>query len=541
MNYDCTVVTAFYSIPSKFNVAKYLEWSQYFLQINAPILLFTEEALAPMFEALRPADKPMHIITQPFDSLDTWKLYRDQWITMHAIDHEKAIHSPQLYAIWAQKAWWVEKAITLNPFRTDYFFWCDIGAFRGTLPHPSFPQVRHFHSDKILLSSVAPLTLEERKKGYEADFTRENRIVGGLWGGGKQGCLKWKAAFQTMLETYFNSGRFAGKDQSVMLSAYLVEPTLAIVVKPTHQGSDPWFFLEYLLSNQAPFVEDESYLIKDEKKMKVSVSIKGGLGNQMFQIATAYAFAKRVGAELILPKEKIHPDSRPQKYWDTALSGWSSHLVDTLTLLLPSMKRIEEQGPTKFTQLPDSIQENTYLEGYWQSSKYFRGAESEIRQRMLVTPTLAKTIQEKWGWILKNKERVVVVHARRTDYLAAAAFHGPLTAEYYKEAIEKMLEVVKDPLFLLVSDDQAFWSEIRPQIPALQTCDSILLQSATDVETLGLLQQFEYFIMANSTFSWWFTWLANAKCAIAPAKWFGPTGPKPHEYEDIYEPNWIRI
>jgi hypothetical protein len=206
------------------------------------------------------------------------------------------------------------------------------------------------------------------------------------------------------------------------------------------------------------------------------------------------------------------------------------------------MKRIEERVATQFMQLPDSIQENTYLEGYWQSAKYFRNVESEIKERMSLTSELQQKVQEKWGWILAAKERIVVVHARRTDYLAAAPFHGPLTAEYYRKAIQTMLEVVKDPIFLLVSDDQSYWSEIRPQIPELQTYDSILIQSATDVETLGLLQQFQYYIMANSTFSWWFTWLAkNPKRVIVPEKWFGPAGLKPHEYADIYEPSWIKI
>ena len=52
-----------------------------------------------------------------------------------------------------------------------------------------------------------------------------------------------------MLEKYFQAGRFAGKDQMVMLSTYLNDSSLAYVVQPTLDGIDKWFFFEYLLSS----------------------------------------------------------------------------------------------------------------------------------------------------------------------------------------------------------------------------------------------------------------------------------------------------
>jgi glycosyltransferase involved in cell wall biosynthesis len=62
-----------------------------------------------------------------------------------------------------------------------------------------------------------------------------------------------------MLIRYFHAGRFAGKDQSVMLSAYLENPSLGVIVKPSLHDID-WFFLEYLLSEmQVPYILDDSY------------------------------------------------------------------------------------------------------------------------------------------------------------------------------------------------------------------------------------------------------------------------------------------
>ena len=61
----------------------------------------------------------------------------------------------------------------------------------------------------------------------------------------------------------------------------------------------------------------------------------------------------------------------------------------------------------------------------------------------------------------------------------------------------------------------------------------------TDINTFIILQQFNNFIMSNSTFIWWVVWLADAKNVIVPSKWFGPDGPS--KYNDIYEDNWTKI
>ena len=249
---SCTVVTAYYEIKSKFNKSKYLEWGKTFMKIQSPIVLFTEEYLIPVLELLR-EDRQIKFIPIPFNELDTWKLYKDKWIENHAIDPENAYHTPELYAIWAQKVFFVEKAIKSNHFNTNYFFWCDFGAFRNpnidNIVLNTFPQTKYFDDDKILMQSVCDLTESEKILKEEEKYSwTDNRLVGGLWGGSIVACLKWKREYQIMLEKYLLKGRFAGKDQTVMLSTYLQTPSLANIVRCTLDDIDIWFFLEYLLS-----------------------------------------------------------------------------------------------------------------------------------------------------------------------------------------------------------------------------------------------------------------------------------------------------
>jgi hypothetical protein len=181
-----------------------------------------------------------------------------------------------------------------------------------------------------------------------------------------------------------------------------------------------------------------------------------------------------------------------------------------------------------------------YLNGYLQTSKYFYDdrIKEEIKE-LFTHESILEESKSRYAYLLENKERVVVMHARRTDYLKAAGVHGPLTGAYYREAVQRIMGRVKTPIFLLCSDDQAFWNEIREDITPVFEQEHIVLEEDSDIRTFALLQQFHHFIMANSTFIWWCVWLSDAKNVMVPSKWFGPEGPTP--YDDIFEENWERI
>jgi hypothetical protein len=102
--------------------------------------------------------------------------------------------------------------------------------------------------------------------------------------------------------------------------------------------------------------------------------------------------------------------------------------------------------------------------------------------------------------------------------------------------MQRMIEKVKNPYFLLVAEEQLWFLEVMKDLPALQTYPFQILMEQDEVVTMGLLQQFQHFVIANSSFSWWFAWLAVNANVIAPRQWFGPAGPK--KWEDVYETGW---
>ncbi len=530
-----TVVSAFYPIRSKFPTDQYIEWSKEFLRLEAPIVLWTEPHLASLFRSMRTNGRPLQIVETPFASLPAWVLYSDQWKKQHALDHER-YHSPELYAIWAQKAWCVEEVVRQNPFGTSHFFWCDIGAFREPMTEamrlhfPRFPQT----TQGILMCSVAPLHPNDwkRKNGILGDFLYMNRIVGGLWGGSAAACLRWRSAYEAQLAQYFAANQFAGKDQSVMLSAYLEDPTLACIIKPTTTEGDHWFFLEYALSDGRPLETDASYIppLNPPAPPILSVLLQGGLGNQLFQIAGAWAHARRTGARLRLQTEKAVPDGRPM-YWDSVLHRFQ-HLLGPV----PVMPHWWEPAATVYGQPPIPPAVGLQLRGYLQSPRYFVEYAEEIRTLFRPSVAALRDIETRHVDLIRQKDRVVVVHARRGDYCLAADHHGPLTVAYYSEAMKRF---PPDSIFLLVSDEPMWWIEAIAEISELQQSTFHILMETDEVATFTLLQQFRQFIIANSSFSWWAAWMASAFRVVAPAQWFGPAGPR--QWEDLYVPEWERV
>jgi hypothetical protein len=268
----------------------------------------------------------------------------------------------------------------------------------------------------------------------------------------------------------------------------------------------------------------------------VSVNIMGGLGNQLFQIAAAYAYAKQTNGRLQIIR-KMDNGNRPV-YWDSVLYRIQPYLVSHLP---PYLEQWHEPQPTQYRDIGALPSNGIYLNGYLQSSKYYgrEDIKDEIKAIFRPHPRLKADLSATYSNLISRADRVVVVHARRTDYITHREVHGPLEGSYYKEAVRRILQRVENPIFLLCGDDVSFWNEIKNDIPDVFEHEHHIIKNESDIRTFALLQQFQNFIMSNSTFIWWCVWLSSAKHVIVPSKWFGPAGPS--NYEDIYEESWERI
>jgi GR25 family glycosyltransferase involved in LPS biosynthesis len=266
----------------------------------------------------------------------------------------------------------------------------------------------------------------------------------------------------------------------------------------------------------------------------VSPYLMGGLGNQMFMIANAYAYSLRTKSNFLL-EDKIHCGNRAS-YFNNLLINLNKYMGN-----MPNSLRVSEQS-FHYNVIPEEFsKQHMYFYGYFQSEKYFRDFVSEIKNLFKLPETLEFYTENKLKSMNLNKENVTVaLHIRRSDYLNLQNFHPVQTLEYYesgKKIIEDKLGF--KPTYLYFSDDK-FWVKENFLFGSEGSGDQII-ECENDYEEFALLQKCDHYIIANSSFSWWGSWLSSKnsnKIIVAPEKWFGPDGPQ--DYYDIYTEHMIK-
>ena len=265
------------------------------------------------------------------------------------------------------------------------------------------------------------------------------------------------------------------------------------------------------------------------------VQMMGGLGNQMFEIATGFAHARRSGKTLQL--SALTRCKRPT-YWASFLYRCAPFAV-AATQTGPYVWR---EPHFHYHPIPVAA---TGLYGYFQSSRYFTDCSGEIRAMFDPHPDIKAAVVERYAALLteKGREGGCIVHVRRTDYLVGtnAAFHVVCDKAWYARALSEMdrQRAGRPTRYLVFSDDLA-WCQASEQADLWAGRDVVFVDESDDCRALHLMSQFRAFVISNSSFSWWAAWLLPTdKTVIAPNRWFGPAGPQ--DWEDIYEPGWIRL
>ncbi len=292
----------------------------------------------------------------------------------------------------------------------------------------------------------------------------------------------------------------------------------------------------------------------------IIVKLKGGLGNQMFQ----YAFGRNLS---ILKNVKLKIDieeynrHRLREYsldcfniFADIASAQDLKKVDVdYSIINKIYKKIIKRKSNKhlieniemegifYSEIFD-IEDDIYLDGYWQNEGYFKNIEPIIKKDFsFKTPPsgLNKDYLER----IKNSNSVSV-HIRRGDYVnnhQTLKVHGLLDLSYYNKTISIIRNKIKNPVFFAFSDD-IDWAKKNLDIDG-----SIIFVNHNNeqnaFEDLRLMINCKHNIIANSSFSWWGAWLNDNqnKVIIAPRQWFSKEEMKKRKSFNIVPLNWIKI
>lgn len=291
----------------------------------------------------------------------------------------------------------------------------------------------------------------------------------------------------------------------------------------------------------------------------VVCNLTGGIGNQLFQYAMAKSVALRGKTELFFDIRSFQWDelrtfkldqlgldykivsNEMVEYLKSNPLSYYQRLKKQLGVIEPYYKHsyIKELSFQFDDNFKKFRSKNVYLEGYWQSQKYFESIRLHILTEIQFG--LSANISGKYlTKILKERESVSI-HVRRGDYAhnpETASYHGLMNFDYYKKAIDLIKTKLNHPYFFVFSDDKAYVKELFGDFNNLV----IIEECERDIDDLCLMSNCKHQIIANSSFSWWGAWLNQNqnKIVIAPNQWFNDVSMQ-LQTKDLIPSRWIKI
>ena len=296
----------------------------------------------------------------------------------------------------------------------------------------------------------------------------------------------------------------------------------------------------------------------------IIVNLKGGLGNQMFQYAIGYCLSKKKNTNLyfdtrLMEEHKINPPPRnvPRDYdldvfdiekklvknndlFKVLLFSNNYRIRKFITIILDkfSLFAFYEKNRLYDQRILISKYKNLYLDGLWQSEKYFKDNRDEIIK--IYNFDKIKNNKKNIDFLNKiNFNKSICLNVRRTDFINNPE-HNLVNMEYYKKAVQKIQSIIGNDIELYIFSDDLDWCKNNFSFIDKKYFIEHSLAGYKFYNYLYLMSNFKNFIIPNSSFAWWAAWLSkkNDKVVIVPEKWSGLVNQK---FIDIIPQNWIKI
>jgi len=274
----------------------------------------------------------------------------------------------------------------------------------------------------------------------------------------------------------------------------------------------------------------------------IYLCVKGGLGNQLFQIFTAIAYALRENDNFkFFYYKRI---GNRETYWDSFLCELKKYTDPMMNSVF--VKTIAEKD-FSYDELPKPFFDKIFLNGYFQSYKYFE----EYKKEILEIINFQNIINRKkiiFNALINNNNPTISIHFRIGDYINLPKHYHILKYEYYFKALTHLIFQLNNiPLNVLYFCEEADVEKANIIINQLKkTLSNIQFILCPfyfkDWEQLLFMSCCNHNIIANSTFSWWGAYLNENKDKIIcyPSLWFEEKN-KHLNTKDLFPDDWIII
>lgn len=295
----------------------------------------------------------------------------------------------------------------------------------------------------------------------------------------------------------------------------------------------------------------------------------GRLGNQMFQYAALRGIAANREFDWCIPDKDtpsitdycIQLPFKMPHLKESNIGTLNKNIGDqqrySFGSLAPSNPQTKNRIEKSFEfdqDLFNNVEDNTNIDGFFQSEKYFKNIENEIREDFEFIDEILEPCKE----FVSEFSEVIFLHIRRGDaYGFEHLCKNKTFEEYYAPALEnfndntavivcsdeidwcKEQEFFKDERFYLSENNEKFktkswlWLDGNPEFR----------NSTIPYTDLCLMSLCNGGITATSSLSWWGAWLQKNRNnpIIVPDPWFGPELMKSNNTKDLIPNDWIQF
>ena len=283
---------------------------------------------------------------------------------------------------------------------------------------------------------------------------------------------------------------------------------------------------------RAKSIEGEGGGVMSGQEIVKHLASAGRLGNQLFEHAATLAIAKTTGKQACVIGKNAGLIDR---YFTGGV------FLRNCSNIAPS-ESVSETGYGIFSPLPKT-EGSLQISGYFQSWKYFAGAEAEIIQAFKLKPKYARDADEIISKGGSNAHYYNVgIHMRWfDDYLREPP------REYYQKAMQyfrhKYGTESKRVRFYLASTD----IERSKNLQIFSDENVVFLNGQDAIFDFAVLMSCDGMILSSGTFGWWAAWLGPHQ-RKGDVLYFGEVFDMNHKKnkglvnkEDYYPPTWREI
>lgn len=296
----------------------------------------------------------------------------------------------------------------------------------------------------------------------------------------------------------------------------------------------------------------------------VNVVLTGGLGNQLFQYATARAVSIRNGYNLSFEVSSFKKDlfykrrfSLGSFYHPSTVSHYNTPIASKIFAKLRDFRQKKYLFSDRFLSLLGYIEKSLYYDfspltehwrfshtmiGYWQDERYFLAH----RDTLLIDLCTIRELSPKNKAIADYIRRLdcpIAVHIRYNHEVKSGQGEPLETrsaidlcsvwvgSKYYELATDYLFSIINSRDYIIFSDNPGW---VRDNITIFR--EGLILEDfrGDDWEDIFLMKLCKHHIIANSSFSWWGAWLCeyDEKIVVAPKNFL---------YTPAIPASWIAI